>query len=106
MPSDTFLIYNVTNKVAHSIHIPWLLWMKEHHIPAMLATGCFFKATILHLKEVEDEDGHTYAIQYHAASQEDYNRYLEVFSATLRQETINKWGNQFIAFRTVMHVVD
>ncbi len=103
---ETFLIYNVTNKVSHAVHNQWLQWMKEQHVPAMLATGCFFKATILQMREVDDEDGVTYAIQYHAASEEKYNSYLDQFSTTLRQEVVNKWGNQFIAFRTVMHVVD
>jgi len=106
MQPQTFLIYNVTNKVAHAIHPGWLSWMRTHHIPAVLATGCFFKANILRLRGVDDDEGPTYAIQYHAASEADYERYLADFSTALRQETLDKWGNQFIAFRTVMEVVD
>lgn len=106
MQQEATLIYNVTSKVSHSIHKEWLKWMQEHHIPAVLATGCFFKATVLRLKEVDEEEGPTYAIQYHAASESDYERYLARFSAGLRQEILDKWGNQFIAFRTVMQVVN
>ncbi len=106
MQQETALIYNVTNKVSHSIHKEWLKWMQEHHIPAVLSTGCFFKATVLRLKEIDDEEGPTYAIQYHAATENDYERYLAGFSAALRQEALDKWGSQFIAFRTVMQVVN
>ncbi|MCH5600528.1 DUF4286 family protein [Niabella ginsengisoli] len=106
MEQQTFLIYNVTNKVSNNIHEDWLKWMRDYHIPAVLATGCYFKAVILRLKGVDDEEGPTYAIQYHAASEAQYERYLANFSTSLRKETIDKWGNQFIAFRTIMEVVN
>ncbi|MEE6185863.1 hypothetical protein PIECOFPK_00960 [Mycovorax composti] len=100
------IVYNVTSKVSHQIHEAWLQWMREHHIPAMLATGCFIKATILKLKEIDESEGPTYAIQYFAASEADYRRYLSQYSDALRQETLDKWGDQYIAFRTVMEIVN
>lgn len=100
------IVYNVTNKVSHLIHREWLKWMQEHHIPAVLATGCFIKASVLRLKDVDDSEGPTYAIQYYAASETDYERYLSNFATALRQETIDKWGDQFIAFRTLMEIVN
>lgn len=106
MENNTALIYNITNKVSHHIHQEWLVWMQSHHIPAVLATGCFLKAVLLRLKGVDDEEGPTYAVQYHAASEADYERYLSDFSTNLRQESLDQWGNQFIAFRTVMEVVN
>ncbi len=106
MKAETAIIYNVTTKVSHAIHQDWLRWMREEHIPGVLATGCFSDATILRLKGVDDDEGPTYAIQYHACSEEDYERYLAGFATALRQQTIDKWGDQFIAFRTVMQVVN
>lgn len=106
MTKEPALIYNVTSKVLHTIHNEWLQWMREEHIPRVLATGCFSKAVILRLKGVDDSEGPTYAIQYHAASESDYERYLAEYAAALRQETISQWGDRFIAFRTVMQVVD
>lgn len=99
-------IYNVTIKVDWRIHDAWLLWMREHHMPAVLATGCFVKAQLLRLLELEDEEGQTYAAQYYAASKSDYERYLADFSAALRNEGFQKWGNLFIAFRSVMEIVN
>ena len=37
-------IYNVTINIEETVHDKWLHWMKEEHIPAMLATGKFHKA--------------------------------------------------------------
>ena len=100
------LIYNVTSKVDHTISTAWLQWMKEEHIPEIIATGCFTKATILQLLETDDSEGPTFAIQYTAESKALYNRYLEKFAPEMRQKVMAKWGNKFIAFRSIMQVID
>jgi Domain of unknown function (DUF4286) len=99
-------IYNVTSKVDHTISAAWLQWMKEEHIPEIIATGCFTKATILQLLETDDSEGPTFAIQYTAESKALYNRYLEKFAPELRQKVMAKWGNKFIAFRSIMQVIE
>lgn len=100
------IIYNVTIKVSRSIHDRWLDWLKDEHIPEVVGTGCFTHAVILHLMESDDEEGITYAVQYHARNKDDYDHYIEKFSEEMRQKGFQKWGNQFIAFRTVMKVVN
>ena len=100
------IIYNVTIKLDQAIHEPWLAWLQEQHIPDVLATGCFTKATILRLLEVDDSEGPTYAIQYFAESKANYNRYIEKYAPEMRQRSFDKWGNGFIAFRSVMAVVN
>jgi len=99
------IIYNVTIKVDHAIAANWLDWLKEEHIPDMINTGCFTNAGIHKLLEVDDKEGPTYVVQYHAASDELYNQYIEKHADRMRKKGTDKWGNQFIAFRTVMEVV-
>lgn len=99
------LIYNVTVKVDASIADSWLQWMLQQHAPQMLATGCFYHYHVVKLLEVDETEGPTYAIQYFAAGMDHYNRYIDVYATKLRAEGINKWGNGFIAFRTLMEVV-
>ena len=103
---NTMIIYNVTTKVDHSIKSDWLDWIKEEHIPDMIATGCFTNATIAQLLEVDDSEGPTYTIQYHADSKALYNLYIERFAAVMRQKAFDRWGNKFIAFRSLMQVVN
>ena len=100
------IIYNVTIKIANVIQTRWLQWLKEEHIPEVIQTGCFTYATILRLLEVDDTEGPTYAIQYFAESKGLYNNYIEKHAPTMRQKSFDKWGNQFIAFRSVMQVVN
>lgn len=100
------IIYNVTIKVHTSIHTEWFAWLKEEHVPDLLATNCFTKATIVKLLEVDDSEGPTYAIQYTAESKALYNHYIEKFAGIMRQKSFDKWGDKFIAFRSVMQVVN
>ena len=100
------ILYNVTIKVDSSISNSWLDWLKTEHIPEVIETGCFTQATILRLLEIDDSEGPTFAIQYFAESKADYNRYIEKFAAVMRQKSFDKWGNKFIAFRSVMQVIN
>ena len=100
------IIYNVTTKVTHAICQPWLQWIKEEHIPDIINTGCFTNAAILQLLEVDDSEGPTYAVQYFAESKSQYNIYLEKFAPLMRQKAIEKWGDKFIAFRSIMQVIN
>lgn len=100
------IIYNVTTKVHHAIHHHWLQWLREEHIPEIIETGCFTHANILELMEVDLSEGPTYAVQYIAESKGLYNLYIENFSAAMRKKAFDKWGDQFIAFRSVMRIVN
>jgi hypothetical protein len=100
------IVYNVTIKITNTVHTVWLQWLKDEHVPEVLQTGCFTHATILRLLEVDDTEGPTYAVQYFAESKGLYNNYIENHAAIMRQKSFDKWGNQFIAFRSVMQVVN
>ncbi len=103
---DGMIIYNVTTKVDHQIAADWLQWLKQEHIPAVIATGCFTRADILRLTEVDETDGLTYAVQYHAENKDGYNRYVALFADPLRKRATDKWGAHFIAFNSVLQVVN
>lgn len=100
------IIYNVTIKVESSIADAWLRWLLEEHIPGIMQTGCFIGYKVVRLLEVDDTEGPTYAIQYSAESKADYNRYITVHAPAMRQISYDKWGDRFIAFRSVMEVVN
>ena len=99
------IIYNVTIKITSAIADEWLPWLLNEHIPDMMKTGCFISNRVVRLLEVDDKEGPTYAIQYYAASKSDYNRYIAVHANEMRDRSYKKWGDQFIAFRSVMQLV-
>lgn len=99
------ILYNVTVKPEAPIADDWLVWLQQEHIPDMIQTGCFTHATVLRLLEVDETDGPTYAVQYHSDSKALYNRYIREFADEMRNKGYQKWGNRFVAYRSVMQVV-
>ena len=99
-------IYNVTIQVIHGAHEEWLNWMKTEHIPDVLATGMFTHHRILKLLETDESEGLTYAIQYFCNTKAMYDQYIDRFAPELRRKTADRWGNQVIAFRTLMEVIN
>lgn len=99
------IIYNVTVKVDAGIADAWLQWLLDEHIPDIMATACFSDYKVVRLLEVDDTEGPTYAVQYHAESKALYNDYITKHAADMRQKSYEKWGERFIAFRSVMQIV-
>ncbi len=100
------IVYNITIKVDWSIAEEWLTWMKAVHMPEIMTTECFESNKLFKLLEVDETEGPTYAAQYFAASMAHYEQYLEAFAPAMRQKTMDKWGAKFIAFRSLMEVVE
>ncbi|HEU4716541.1 MAG TPA: DUF4286 family protein [Bacteroidia bacterium] len=98
------ILYNVTVNIDDSVHDEWLKWMKETHIPDVVATGCFSSGTIFRLL-VEEQSGTSYSIQYRAPNIEAVKRYLGSFADKLRSEHTEKFRDKFTAFRTVLEEV-
>ena len=98
-------IYNVTIKVEPSIADKWLQWLLEEHIPEVMSTHCFADYRVVKILEIDESEGPTYAIQYRSIDKEHYQDYIDNFAASLRNKSFAKWGDRFIAFRTIMEIV-
>jgi len=99
------IAYNITIKLLPQIEKEWVAWQRNEHIPEMLASGCFTDYKLYRLLEQDESDGLTYIIQLFSSSLAQYQAYIDNYAGALRQKALDKWGNRFIAFRTVMQVV-
>jgi hypothetical protein len=100
------IIYNVTCHMEPALAEEWLEWMNEVHIPEVMATGCFREVGILKvLTNAADDEGVNYSIQYRAQSLADYERYRDQFAPALQQETRARYGEQILAFRTLLEEI-
>ena len=98
-------IYNVTVNIDESIHDEWLKWIKEH-IPQVLATGKFEKATLTKVLVEEDMGGLTYSIQYKSYSREALDAYYRDDADKLRNDGLKRFADKSLAFRTELQIVD
>ena len=96
------IIYNVTVKVDNSIAGEWVKWMKEEHLADVVNTGCFFDSRLCYLLEQDEKEGKTYVAQYFCENMEQYNTYISEHAQKMRDEGFKRFGNKFIAFRTLM----
>lgn len=100
------IAYNITYKVDPAIEEVWIEWQQQQHIPEILATGLFTEYKMFRLLEQDDSEGMTFVIQFFAPALENYYRYIEEFAAVFSKRAFDIWGDRFIAFRTVMEVVN
>jgi hypothetical protein len=100
------IYYNVTVKVNNNIAEPWLTWLLQVHIPEVMATGCFEAYRVCRMLETDDTEGPTFSVQYSAKNILEYERYIGEWAPPLRQASFEKWGDQFIAFRSLMEAVN
>jgi hypothetical protein len=74
------LVYEVTAVVELELAGEWERYMRERHIPDVLACGCFTGATLARAS------GGRYLIRYHVATRADLERYLTECAPGLRAE--------------------
>ena len=97
-------IYNVTINVEESIHKQWLKWMKDKHIPDMLATKKFTKALMTRVMVEEEMGCITYSVQYTTESRAMLQRYYQEDAQNLRAQS-KPFEGKFVAFRTELEIV-
>lgn len=83
----------------------WEKWMKNSHIPDVLATGFFKWARFSRLLSLDTEDGVTYSIQYSCNSMKELHNYQANFSQMLQKKHSEKFKEKFVAFRSVMEEI-
>jgi hypothetical protein len=100
------ILYNVTVKIDHEAHEEWLEWMKEVHIPDVMGTGMFLEYRICRLLGMDEPDGVTYAVQYFCLDMETYELYQKRYATKLQAELTERYRGKFVAFRTLLEVVE
>jgi hypothetical protein len=98
-------IYNVTTNIEESAHDQWLKWMKETHIPDVLATGKFLNAKMCEVLVDDDMGGITYSVQFTTVDKATLERYYEEDAPRLRQDASKLFAGKFVSFRTVLKIV-
>lgn len=98
------IIYNVTVKIEKDVADEWVRWMKKEHVPDLMRTGLFLDYRLCRLLEQDESEGKTYTVQYFCDSMEHYNTYINEYAQKMRDKGHQRFGNKFIAFRTVMAV--
>ena len=100
------ILYSVTCLVDDSIHDEWFKWMKETHLPEVMATGKFNAHKMFKIDPHDEGDtGTSYNIQYYCESRAAYHDYATNHGPALKAKTVAKFGERILAFRTILEEV-
>ena len=99
------VLYSVTINIEDDVHHEWIQWMRETHVPNVMNTGCFVMHKIMQLVEPK-QDGNTYSFQYFCESMEMLATYQRDFAPQLQLEVTERYPNKFVAFRTILNVIE
>ena len=99
------LVYNITTKIDSNIVEEWMQWQKEIHIPDVMGAGLFYEHRFFELVEQDESEGKTFVVQFFAKARKDYDKYIQHHAPALRDKTIEKWGDHFVTFRTLLQTV-
>ena len=98
------VIYNVTVSIDADIEKQWVKWMKEVHIPEVMATG-YFESSRLCRVIGGTEKGVTYATQYECTSLAKMQQYETKAAPALRADYLKHYEGKSVAFRTLLETV-
>jgi len=98
-------IYNITTNIVEEAQNQWLKWMCEVHIPAMLQTGKFSKASLVQVSVNEQMGGITYSTMYHCQSADLLKEFYRDFTS-LNSEVLQVFPNQVVIFGTELKIIE
>ena len=99
------ILYSVTVNINNDVHDEWLYWMQNVHMPEVMQTGMFIENRMCRLIGDEDSGGVTYSMQYVCANIDKYYEYQDKFAPNLQAETLKKFKDKFVAFRTLLEII-
>lgn len=98
------IIYNVTVSIDAEIEEQWVKWMKEVHIPEVMAAGYFVSGRLCRVIG-GTEKGVTYASQYECESLAKMQQYETKAAPALRADYNKHYEGKSVAFRTLLETV-
>ena len=100
------IIYSVTVSIDRGVESDWLSWMKETHIPDIMAAGYFRDFSLQKvLDPVAPDNTPTYNIQYSCDSLDKYESYQKEAAPGLRRDHSTRYEGRFTASRAVLETV-
>ncbi|GAA0877355.1 DUF4286 family protein [Algoriphagus jejuensis] len=99
------ILYNITINVSPDIEEDFISWMKETHIPEMLAIGVFDEHKFFRLLH-DSEDGSTnYCVQYFTENIDRMMDYEKNHAPLLRNKTQERYPSKAVMFQTLLETI-
>lgn len=98
------IVYNVTLAIEPAIEQDFIQWLKEIHLPEVLATGLFNSSELFKVFEGPNKAHGSYAVQYRLDNWEKFQEYQDQYASALQAKTREKFGDNVLAYRTFLEL--
>lgn len=99
------LLYNVTVGVDKDIESEWLQWIRENHVPGVMATGMFHDSRIYKILHDQEDGTVSYSIQFFAKDIAHVTQYLETYAPRIIAIHRDRFANRHVVFQTLLEEV-
>ncbi|MDO6438781.1 DUF4286 family protein [Cyclobacterium sp. 1_MG-2023] len=100
------VLYNITVNIDSEREEEFIEWMKQEYLSRVMQTGLFYEKRFFRLLQEDNGNGVNFSAQFLAENLEDLEffqaRYADVLSEIIKE----KFGSQFVSFRSVLESVD
>lgn len=98
-------ILNITFLVAEPLISTWQEWIRQQLIPSMTSTGLFLQPQLARVHSAEQTDGVSFALQFHTASVDTIDEWLNNNGNSLQQKCTVGFGGNVLFFATTLEVL-
>lgn len=99
------ILYNITVNIDAAVEQEWIRWMKEVHIPEVMATGIFRENKFFKLLHETEDGGVNYSVQYFAESMDKIQEYQEKHAKLLQERFQKQFKDRYVLFRSLLEQV-
>ncbi|GGZ20903.1 hypothetical protein GCM10007049_11880 [Echinicola pacifica] len=96
------ILYNVTVNIDQSVEDEWIKFMRETHIPEVMATGLFKENKFFRLMHEAEDGGVNYSVQYFAEDMDKIKEYQEKHARQLQDKHQLKFRDRYVIFRSLL----
>lgn len=100
------IIYNTTYHVTDKVYASFLNWIKEKHIPHMIAEGKFSDARVSKVISQEEQEGNSVSVQLTAVNMESYSAWNQQYGDLFRMEIASLFSGEVLYFCTFLEVIE
>ncbi|UCS94412.1 DUF4286 family protein [Echinicola marina] len=99
------ILYNITVNIDLEVEEQWIKWMKEEHIPSVMATGIFNDNKFFKLMHEPHDGGVNYSVQYFTDSLEKVYEYQTKFLQAHQEDFQKSFKDKYAIFRSLLQEV-
>jgi len=100
------VLYNITINIDSEKEEEFIAWMNQVYLSGIMQTGLFYEKRFFRLLQEDNGEGVNFSAQFLAENLEDLKFFQSRYGTIFREIIKEKFGSQFVSFRSVLESVD